>query len=280
MTSPAAWHPDPYGRHEHRYWDGLRWTEHVSDGGRTSIDTPAAAPTPRSAPRGLLPAGVVQLMERFGRFRIDIFASNEDPGDLWDRIQQPIYEAGLKDREAVIRSLADTCIPVGGWAAYGAAEVVIDLWGPTPQGPDWPRLVDAAIDFFRANFVPPMRTPKYMWDRFTSTGGRSNTWLPLRPPPQREDAVITPLHEGETRRVLKLAPAPDANLILVRQQGDEYVAVIDAAWSNDDPTRSESDWKRAANLYDLFYELGWSTQVWDWAHPEMEPFIPAPRALI
>jgi hypothetical protein len=77
-----------------------------------------------------------------------------------------------------------------------------------------------------------------------------------------------------------LAPAPDANLILVRRQGDEYVAVIDAAWSNDDPTRSESDWKRAANLYDLFYELGWSTQVWDWAHPEMEPFIPAPKALI
>jgi hypothetical protein len=29
-TSPAAWHPDPTGRYELRYWDGSRWTEHVS----------------------------------------------------------------------------------------------------------------------------------------------------------------------------------------------------------------------------------------------------------
>lgn len=32
MTS-AAWHPDPTGRHELRYWDGSAWTDHVSDNG-------------------------------------------------------------------------------------------------------------------------------------------------------------------------------------------------------------------------------------------------------
>ncbi|HWJ08256.1 MAG TPA: AIM24 family protein [Nocardioides sp.] len=32
MTA-AAWHPDPTGRHELRYWDGSQWTEHVSDHG-------------------------------------------------------------------------------------------------------------------------------------------------------------------------------------------------------------------------------------------------------
>lgn len=32
MTA-AAWHPDPTGRHELRYWDGTQWTEHVSDQG-------------------------------------------------------------------------------------------------------------------------------------------------------------------------------------------------------------------------------------------------------
>jgi hypothetical protein len=38
-TPPAgAWHPDPAGRHETRWWDGTRWTEHVSDGGRVSVD--------------------------------------------------------------------------------------------------------------------------------------------------------------------------------------------------------------------------------------------------
>lgn len=36
--TPAGWQPDPTGRHEHRYWDGGRWTEHVSDGGAQSVD--------------------------------------------------------------------------------------------------------------------------------------------------------------------------------------------------------------------------------------------------
>lgn len=37
-ASPAAWHPDPTGRYEQRYWDGSRWTEHVSRGGQQFTD--------------------------------------------------------------------------------------------------------------------------------------------------------------------------------------------------------------------------------------------------
>jgi uncharacterized protein YxjI len=37
-TTPANWFPDPKGRHQHRYWDGAAWTDHVSDNGITSID--------------------------------------------------------------------------------------------------------------------------------------------------------------------------------------------------------------------------------------------------
>lgn len=33
VTSDAAWHPDPSGRHQLRYWDGTTWTAHVSDHG-------------------------------------------------------------------------------------------------------------------------------------------------------------------------------------------------------------------------------------------------------
>ncbi|MEX2563189.1 MAG: DUF2510 domain-containing protein [Nitriliruptoraceae bacterium] len=47
MSIPAAWHPDPTGRHEYRYWDGQRWTEHVANAGQRAIDPldgrPAAA---------------------------------------------------------------------------------------------------------------------------------------------------------------------------------------------------------------------------------------------
>lgn len=37
---PAAWLADPLGRHEARWWDGAKWTEHVADGGQAGIDPP------------------------------------------------------------------------------------------------------------------------------------------------------------------------------------------------------------------------------------------------
>jgi len=37
---PAMWAKDPSGRFELRYWNGSKWTEHVSTGGRQSIDPP------------------------------------------------------------------------------------------------------------------------------------------------------------------------------------------------------------------------------------------------
>ncbi|MSZ76323.1 MAG: DUF2510 domain-containing protein [Actinobacteria bacterium] len=36
--TPATWAPDPYGRHELRYWDGMQWTEHVSNRGVSGTD--------------------------------------------------------------------------------------------------------------------------------------------------------------------------------------------------------------------------------------------------
>ena len=37
-TGPAGWFADPGRRHELRYWDGQRWTEHVSDHGVQGAD--------------------------------------------------------------------------------------------------------------------------------------------------------------------------------------------------------------------------------------------------
>ena len=39
-----CWCPDPWGRHERRWWDGETWTEHVGDRGVPAID-----PVPASA---------------------------------------------------------------------------------------------------------------------------------------------------------------------------------------------------------------------------------------
>ncbi len=37
-TPPAGWYTDPSGRHEHRYWDGSQWTEHVGSHGHQAVD--------------------------------------------------------------------------------------------------------------------------------------------------------------------------------------------------------------------------------------------------
>lgn len=43
-TQPRAdWYPDPTSRHQRRYWDGTRWTDHVVSNGRQGVDPFAAA---------------------------------------------------------------------------------------------------------------------------------------------------------------------------------------------------------------------------------------------
>ena len=38
MNTEAGWYPDPYRRHQVRYWDGTTWSEHVGDQGEQGTD--------------------------------------------------------------------------------------------------------------------------------------------------------------------------------------------------------------------------------------------------
>jgi hypothetical protein len=49
---PPGWHPDPSGRHEHRYWDGTQWTDHVADKGERSTDALAPEVVEEAIPIG------------------------------------------------------------------------------------------------------------------------------------------------------------------------------------------------------------------------------------
>jgi uncharacterized protein YxjI len=46
------WYPDPWGRHEHRYYDGAKWTEHVASHGRQSVDPPGGEANVPTVNRG------------------------------------------------------------------------------------------------------------------------------------------------------------------------------------------------------------------------------------
>jgi uncharacterized membrane protein YhaH (DUF805 family) len=47
-SSAGGWHPDPTGRHQHRWYDGTRWTSHVANDGVTGVDELEAAPVTQS----------------------------------------------------------------------------------------------------------------------------------------------------------------------------------------------------------------------------------------
>lgn len=46
VTVQGQWAPDPYGRHQYRWYDGSRWTAQVSDSGLVSHDEPVSSPPP------------------------------------------------------------------------------------------------------------------------------------------------------------------------------------------------------------------------------------------
>ncbi|MBS43376.1 MAG: Tellurium resistance protein [Nocardioides sp.] len=76
MSAPADWHPDPSGRHQLRYWDGSRWTEHVADNGTASVD-PLEGPPQASG-------GQQQAHESHGSHDADTAAqhSGEETGPI------------------------------------------------------------------------------------------------------------------------------------------------------------------------------------------------------
>jgi hypothetical protein len=43
-ATPAGWFPDPIGRYEHRYFNGVSWTSDVSNAGQRMIDPLGTAP--------------------------------------------------------------------------------------------------------------------------------------------------------------------------------------------------------------------------------------------
>ena len=103
---PAGWYPDPSGRHEHRYWDGTRWTEHVASHGRPGTDpdlTSAPPPTVNRATEKVVrdvaragatgtgaPVGQVVQQNVFGKIR---FALESPDGQVLGSINAENWRA-------------------------------------------------------------------------------------------------------------------------------------------------------------------------------------------
>ncbi len=104
------WHPDPFDRHEHRFWDGTAWTSRVADNGIEDVDpapaTGAAPPAfrqpeepvePQPAPRPTEPVAAA------GPFN---FADHELDDEPPEAVDLDRLDGGGRKGSAILGALA------------------------------------------------------------------------------------------------------------------------------------------------------------------------------
>jgi hypothetical protein len=229
---------------------------------------PAAATPP--AATGLSPITGEELAG-YGRFEFDP-QSNPLPGDLEYRA----WQLAQSDQEAFLRNMAGNA-RAGGWAAYGAERLIVSVISGDLQHPLFDEVMLAALTFLRENLVPPSRLSGYEWSWWSTHQGASEAWLIGSAPPSQQDADIPQLRDSEERVLAQMTAQPNGNLIVAVQRGDHVVALIDAPWSDEDPTRSRNEWQSAPNLHELYLKVGAALQAPPhWVRPELVPYIPLP----
>lgn len=120
----AGWHTDPSGRFDYRYWDGLRWTEHVSKAGTQTVDqgeavqptVPAQAPLP---PTAAVPSPSVTVAPAAEEKSVSFFGARGRARELAAEVEQlrtrmaqleqlgVLSVAELQDRRNTLREEAD-----------------------------------------------------------------------------------------------------------------------------------------------------------------------------
>ena len=122
--------------------------------------------------RGMaLPANVVQMMERFGRHELDPANSLDDSSLVWSETQPPMMDLSSRDRAGFLAALARTVVPIGGLAAYGAAQTVWNVAGSESEGdPSYDAIIDASLEYLRGRGVPPGRLTGLEWNHWLVQG--------------------------------------------------------------------------------------------------------------
>jgi len=130
-------------------------------------------------------------------------------------------------QHAWVTALSEEVLPVGGWAVYGASEVVMKVMGHPVGLPAYCAILDASLELQRdAGVWESQMSPNeviYWKERHPE-----EIWLPRREPPSRETASITPLAVGDERKLGSVTRRADSNAIYVlHPDTDRYVWLLD-----------------------------------------------------
>lgn len=150
-----------------------------------------------------LPADIVARVEKHGKER---YHGDNDPfdPDMWssDYIHE-LRALSRDEQEKWVSALAAAVLPVGGWAVYGAEELLMSALGPPGHITGHGEIVEAALEFQRAggvwwNALSPAE--QVYWTAHHPDA----SWLEPRDPPSRDEVKITPLSVGEERKLSSL----------------------------------------------------------------------------
>jgi hypothetical protein len=187
--------------------------------------------------------------------------------ELFTRLSQ-------EEQEAYVDALAETIVPIGGWALLGAADLLVQAVFEPDDHPAYVKLLLAAIELQRAARVSDIALSTYE-TMFWRQHNPGREWLEPKSPPTRAEAQISPLAIGEEREVGRHTSAPTSNLVFVRRTGeDSYLTFVDQEVERGEPAkgRVEAPMREADNLYDIFVFLGEAPFPNFWNHDELEPF--------
>lgn len=173
---PANWYSDPTQRHEYRYWDGAKWTDHVSDQGKVSSDPPHSKMAETSR---LISPKLILNLDHVGR---TVFTGGGAYIDVSEYYLSGFLAAGTPTDdpawsvfvERFVGELNEAARAQGGWASAGAFHVAKDF----VKSDDWSKgslveLMDLALKFLMSAGVDGSRIPLFAiprWNQIRSAG--------------------------------------------------------------------------------------------------------------
>jgi hypothetical protein len=193
----------------------------------------------------------------------------------------PMYHRCHADPDGFLDTLADLAEERGGWTAYGAERLMVDVAvvGGNVKIPFYDRIMTTSLSFLRASGVPPKMVTGYEWRHWLDSGGTTENWIPRRPTPTATAARISGLGVGETRRLAQLSARAKSSVLLVKHdEPDRFCWLTDAPQSDDDPTRVQWVQLTGGSLHEIYVRIGLYLQIPPYWHDrELEPYFPLPE---
>ena len=87
-----------------------------------------------------------------------------------------LWQLAQADPDAFVSAVAAATLPHGGWAVYGAAQMVVSVLGRPPEHPSFDELQAASLDFLRSCGVPSTYLNQYERDFWIRHRGSIEEW--------------------------------------------------------------------------------------------------------